>query len=167
MINDLIKKFTVICLSALFLFLAIGCNIQKGDPDKFTTDVSYSASQYTMFVNKQITTVTNQLTTQMAMADSIANSSNYPIEDAILSANSSIQIVEECRDNIKTMLPPAEYAENRESTLKILESIISTLETYRDSLKSTPIDVSKIKDLIKIMENDYMALTAQSNIYWE
>ena len=120
-----------------------------------------------MFLNKEITTVTNQLTTQMALADGVAHNSSYPIADAQASIESSIKIMDECIENVDEVFPPADYYEDRENLLECMKNVKSTFEAYRDALKSQPIDTAKIEELIKIMEGDYMAITAISNIYWE
>lgn len=165
-------KIVTVCLSAIFLLSALAaCDTNQqsnvNNKTQYSTDVAYSASQYTMFLNKQITTVTNQLTTQMALADGVAHDSSYPIEDALSSVNSSIKILDETIDNVDTMFPPADYYEDRVNLLECMKNVKSTFETYRDELKKTPIDTKKIEELIDIMEGDYMAITAISNIYWE
>lgn len=164
------RRLVVVCLSATFAlsaFTACQSNQSPTPKQQYSTDVAYSASQYTMFLNKEITTVTNQLTTQMAMADGVAHNSSYPIEDAIKSVDSSIKIMDECIENVDEMFPPADYYEDRENLLECMKNTKSTLETYRDAIKSKPIDTKKIEELIKIMEGDYLAITAISNIYWE
>lgn len=162
------NKIIVICLLTVFLFSTLfACSLPEKRTDGFSTDSAYSASQYTMFVNKEITTVTNHLVTQMALGDKVINGSDYPVEDALKSAENSVKVLNECIENVNTMIPPTQYAEDRISVLEALESAKSTLETYCDALKQNPIDTKKIKDLIGIMEADYIHLTSLSNIYWE
>lgn len=168
--NTHARKLVIVCLSAVFLFSALSaCESNKPSKpqNQYSTDVAYSASQYTMFLNKEITTVTNQLTTQMALADGVAHNSSYPIADAQASIESSIKIMDECIENVDEVFPPADYYEDRENLLECMKNVKSTFEAYRDALKSQPIDTAKIEELIKIMEGDYMAITAISNIYWE
>lgn len=142
----------------------IGYGTATSDQTVYSAQFAQSPLEYTNFLNKEIEAVTNQLSTQIMLAESVSKN-NYPVADAITSVGDSIQIVEECINNVDTMQPPASYSENRTSTLSLMQNAKSSLEAYKAALmegNSSAIESSK-----SVMQSDYIAVTAQFGAYWE
>ena len=156
-------------LTICCILLLCGCSVKElAEKNMSAEGVTYSARyaqsphQYTNFLNKEIEAVTNQLSTQMLLAESVEKG-NYNIEEAVLSAEDSIQIIQECIDNVDTMRPPVDYEENRESVLRLMENGKNTVEDYRDAL----LNGDSPEGYAKKMQADFIAITAEFNAAWE
>ncbi len=155
---------SLIALTALTGCGGTGYGTATSGQTVYSAQFAQSPLEYTNFLNKEIETVTNQLSTQIMLAESVCNN-NYPTSDAIVSVGESIQIVEECINNVDTMQPPESYAENRTSTLSLMQNAKSSLEAYKQALMDG--STSSIESCKSVMQSDYIAVTAQFGAYWE
>jgi len=169
------KKHTLVVSTILAMSLLLGVFGLSGCAEIATQNnaqVTYNmqtpldAAQYSSFISKQINAVTNQLSTNILIAQKISTE-NYPITDALNSATASLQIISSARNQVDVMIPPNQYADTRENMLRMMLNAESDLTTYIDELKKDNCSLNVIKELQSLMQTDFIALTAEFNIYYE
>lgn len=116
-----------------------------------------------LFINKQINPVANQLTTQILMAQNVANG-DYPLESAINSAKASLKIVRDSKQNVNTMIPPETYKENRMEVLRCMANAENTITKYIEEMEKGSTNTKQYAD---IMKSDFITLTGQGTNYYE
>lgn len=149
-----------ICLlTGIGALTACSLPITEKDPDSiYSAEFSYSPWEYATWLNKEIEVVTNELTTQMILAQSYINGS-YPASQAVASAESSLTIINEACAQVTTMRPPRDYTQNREETIRLMNNAANDIQAYINALNSGG-NVSGCKDK---MLADNTAITAQFN----
>lgn len=161
-----IRKTLLIIVSALLIVTAVACELPKKDDPSVTydTDVAYSPQMYTSYINKQIEPVTNALVSQMGLADKVCEY-EYPVEDAIKSGKSAIELIDKSIKGVDNVLPPAQYMSLREDTLQALVNAKDTIETYVKELEQPNVNSARIKSCRDLMEGDFITLTGLFNVY--
>ncbi len=151
---------------AISLFLLGGCTkpqtIETGKT-MYSTQFEQSTMEYTIFLDKEITPITNALTTQILLIKHVVND-NYPLSDALDSAKSALDVISDCIEQVDTMNPPDSYEDLRVSVLKSMNNCKNDVETYIDELESGEIDKDRLDSLRKIMQADYIALTGDFQV---
>ena len=143
-----------------------GCEeIQSSDlEDGYNTEVSMSAVEYTIFISKQVSVLTNVLTTRMSMADAIVND-GYDVSTEIESTDEAISKVTATKDEIEVTMPAKSQETDRENLLSLTEDALDALNTYMDNLKSN--DKSAIKNSISELKNCMIAISGEANVYYQ
>lgn len=162
------KKTTALILSICLIFiLCSGCV----DEPEATSDTTYNmgygldAHGYHLFMNKEMSSVLNQLSTQMILALRAADSGNSG--NALESAKASLKIMEDSYHEIEIMHPPAQYAENRDNVLRIIMNARKHMEAYIKDLSNDTALKSSLLDHSSILQTDFIELTAEFNIYYK
>lgn len=162
-----LKILAVFMFSLMLIVCMVGCGNETGGSDNtYSAQLPYSAQEYTSFINKEITPVTNQLITQMMMVKNVANGEGQK-NDALYSAKASLSVVQDCYNAVDIMQPATEYTDLRLEVLTNLQNIEATLETYIAELEKDTPDKSILDKVSADMETQYTALTALFGVYWQ
>lgn len=159
------KRFVLATLVLPVLcFCLFGCQSTNSSIPNNTYNMNYGldAMQYRLFLNKQSTTVLNQLSTHMILALRVTDATK---ESTLESAKSSLEAIKAVRHEVDIMFPPANYTETRTSVLRLYDSAISDMENMILALESTPVDADALSALVEQMQNDFVALTAEFDVY--
>lgn len=164
------KKISLITIFLATLSLTLtACdttedNYYKTDGSKtYTTQTSIDTQNYTMYVGKEITLVTNLLNSHISVGTLIAQG-KYPIADEIVNLSNSLDLTKEAIESVETMYPPTGYEDEREAILQKLSNAYNSLESYNNALIN---ENDKIKDCINLMEGDFISLSSSFNVLWE
>ena len=162
------KSIKIISLIIISSIVLAGCAEPKQvkDGTVYTTEFPQSAMEYTIFIDKEIVTVTNELTTQILLSK-FALQGTYPIEDAIDSAKNSIDIIQDCIDTVDTMNPTNGYDETRVRVLKQFANCKADIEAYLELLEEGNLTESNINSVKALMQADYLALTGEFNVQYK
>ena len=166
----MVKKVVIITATCLVLLSLSGCDSSIPTPsddsqEQYNMAYSVDAPQYCMFVNKQLTAVSNELSSTMIIAKSVSNG-EYPKSDALTTIQQSLSIISSAKAEIEVMCPPEQYKDTRENTLRLCTNAENDLSTLCDYLTNDA-NNSKIKDLFSIMQTDFTALLTEFNIYYD
>ena len=163
------QKIGLFAFTAAAVVSLCGCTNYGSQPNGttvYTAQFPYSAQEYMSFLNKEIEPVTNQLTTHMLLAQNVADGT-YPASEALASAQDSLRIIQESRDNVDTMQPAYEYDEERISVLRVLDNAEATMTSYIEELQKDQPNANQLRAYSDIMRSDYLTLTGLFNVYWE
>lgn len=154
------KILTLIACTCMYCLCACSSILpdtsSNGD---YATQTPPSAIEYSIYMNKQITVFTSQLTTHMAL---IVNAgSNY--ENIIVVAEESAKIMEDVLDEVIVTYPAVTYEDDRDATIIVMETTIEHMKSYIEDLK----DGKSISEYVDNFQNDYYALTGQANLYYQ
>lgn len=153
----------VICISGL-------CSCKQTDDnessEEYNMPYATDAAQYCLFMNKQISVVSNQLSSTIIIGNTVKNG-EYPTEDAIASAEQSKNIIASARGEVEKMIPPERYEDSRLNTFRLMNNAEQDIQKYIDELKEKNINTLKIDSLLTVMQTDFTAITAESNSYYE
>lgn len=173
------KKFYVFTLVALFTtssFCACTSEIKiKPDSPKdgvYSAQTANSAMEYALFLNKQTTVFTNQLTSHMMLIANTApfyqgmagikpESNLYEFQEE--SAQQSINVMQDALDTVKVTMPSIGAEDDREAMVLAMELAIEHMTGYQEALRDGK-DVSGFKN---DFQNDLNALTAITNVYYQ
>lgn len=160
----LLKKMIVVGVSVLLLTVCCsGCG-NLDDPNTteqqtYSTQLPMTVMQYTTYINREITDVQNQLTSQILLLDSLSKG-ECKREEALLSAEASLKNVKRIIESVDTTYPPLEMTGVRAEMLIVLENIDSLLNDYVMVLSdSAEISAEKIISLKNQMETISFTLT--------
>ena len=99
------KKLSILICLAGTLALSGCTKIQSSSPeDGYNTEFAMSATEYSIFLSKQIVIAENVLMTRMSMADKLAEG-NYDISSEIENTEQSISKIQDVKDEIFVTLP--------------------------------------------------------------
>lgn len=158
--------FLLILLCATTIFAGCDESVRDNTDETYIMIESLDASSYCLFVNKEITACTNQLSSMMLLCKNVAKD-NYPASEALDSAIESFDIVESAREKVDIMTPPPQYEDNRINTLRLMENASDDIDTMINILSTTPLDTVALEDLSSVMQTDFIALTSEFNIYYK
>lgn len=152
--------------SALMLTLTIisssGCQteIKPADPKdgKYATQTSMTSLEYALYMNKQITVFTNQLSTRMAVA---ANHKDVQSSNESYMTQQSIETLQDTLDEVTVTKPSKEKDDSREAVMTAMETAIEHLKSYKSDLDEGK-DISGYADEF---QNDFNELTGLANLY--
>nr|WP_303180707.1 hypothetical protein [Lachnoclostridium phocaeense] len=154
-------------MTALAITLSCsGCALETVRPDTadkgvYSTQNSMSAAEYSIYINKQITVYTNQLTTRMSMIQNMKQGSVY--ENEIQMAEKSLEIMADVLESVTVTKPSFYRGDDREKVILAMETANDNMELYTEGLKNGD-DVSGFEELF---QNDFNALTGLANLYYE
>lgn len=161
------KQLIALSLALIMLCCVFsGCQSSQQPATEPTYNMSYGldAMQYCLFLNKQSTTVLNQLSTHMVLALRVTNETK---DNALESARNSLTAIQDARYEVDIMCPPAEYANNRVNTLRLFDNAAADIKQMIAALECTPIDSAALSALVEQMQTDFAALTAAFNVYYK
>ena len=154
-------KAILIGLSVLSLTGLTGCTEIKPDvPEdgKYSTQTAMSAVEYSIYMNKQITVYTNQLTTRMNMARS-----NGTYENEVSQTEQSIKIMKDVLDEVKVTMPSKGRDDDRETVIEAMQTAINHMNSYLTDLENN----QDVTGYAQIFQTDFNALTGLANLYYE
>lgn len=164
--KKLISLFLLILLSSTTIFAGCYESIRNNTDETYIMSESLDASSYCLFINKEISACTNQLSSMMLICNNVAKGS-YHASDALESAKESYDIIESAREKVDIMTPPPQYEDNRLDTLRLMDNASDDIDTMIDILSTTPLDTFALEDLSSVMQSDFIALTSEFNIYYK
>lgn len=157
------KKKNILFIVLVFCIATLcGCDaIKPGSPNSgdYLTQNANSALEYHIYVNKQITVYTNQLSTHMMLLQN----SNGNYENIILSAEQSLSIMQDSLNGVIVTYPSISADDERLTVISTMETAITHMEDYIKDLKEDK-DVSGYSDKF---QNDYFALTGLANLHYQ
>lgn len=153
------------CILALTLCACMtGCSsIEPPDPStgKYSTQYPQSVLEYSIYMNKQITVFTNQISTRLNQA---AHSKDGIYENEADLATESVEIMQDAYDEVIATQPPKNYEDDRLATLEAMQTAIDHMQEYADAAANGETDFS---DYTHSFESDFNALTGMASLYYE
>lgn len=114
--------------------------------------------EYALYMNKQITVFTNQLSTRMAVA---ANHKDVQSSNESYMTQQSIETLQDTLDEVTVTKPSKEKDDSREAVMTAMETAIEHLKSYKSDLDEGK-DISGYADEF---QNDFNELTGLANLY--
>lgn len=162
------KRKNVIILVSLMMILSIllltGCDEigpDKPTNGKYATQNQTSSLEYSIYMNKQITVFTNQLSTRMGSVKNI--SEGFSVDNEITLAEQSLAVMQSTYDETYTVYPSNGADDDRSATLTAMATSIEHMKSYIEDLKAKK-DVS---GYYKDFENDFNQLAGLASLYYE
>lgn len=155
------KKTLLLCIVIMTLMLGACTPIVSDDASQgdYATQNKVSVLEYSMFMNKQITVFTTQLTSHMSL---IANE-GCCYENIIPVTEETIRVLKADLDEVIVTYPPVSYEDARETTITVMQTAIEHMESYLQTMK----DSKPVSEYVDIFQTDFHALTAQANLYYQ
>lgn len=138
-----------------------GCSIDPPDPSDGTYATQYpqSALEYSIYLNKQITVFTNQISTRLNQA---VHSQDGMYENEADLAQQSVDIMQDTLDEV-TATESSDYSEeNRLSVIEAMQTAVDHMKDYTAAVKNGETDLT---DYTHSFENDFNALTGLASLY--
>ncbi len=156
----------VLSLSALTL---VGCGSENNgftiDGKKaletdgtYTTQTRLSALEYSIFMNKQVTVFTNNLSTHIALAQ---NSKNFNYDANLVTAQNSLEQMQNALDEVVVTYPSQGSDNDRETAIITMKTAISHMKEYIEKIENN----EDISDFSSYFENDFLGLTSVASLY--
>lgn len=156
------KKAFLALMLTLTIISSSGCQteIKPADPKdgKYATQTSMTSLEYALYMNKQITVFTNQLSTRMAVA---ANHKDMQSSNESYMTQQSIETLQDTLDEVTVTKPSKEKDDSREAVMTAMETAIEHLKSYKSDLDEGK-DISGYADEF---QNDFNELTGLANLY--
>lgn len=156
------KKAFLALMLTLTIISSSGCQteIKPADPKdgKYATQTSMTSLEYALYMNKQITVFTNQLSTRMAVA---ANHKDVQSSNESYMTQQSIETLQDTLDEVTLTKPSKEKDDSREAVMTAMETAIEHLKSYKSDLDEGK-DISGYADEF---QNDFNELTGLANLY--
>lgn len=156
------KKAFLALMLTLTIISSSGCQteIKPADPKdgKYATQTSMTSLEYALYMNKQITVFTNQLSTRMAVA---ANHKDVQSSNESYMTQQSIETLQDTLDEMTVTKPSKEKDDSREAVMTAMETAIEHLKSYKSDLDEGK-DISGYADEF---QNDFNELTGLANLY--
>lgn len=164
----MIKKISVVFLVVVLLFTT-GCTATKtlnaSTEPTYIMPESMDAMSYQLFINKEINACTNQLSTLMLLCDSYSDGV-YPADDLLEGAEYSLGIINEAYEQVDIMTPAPQYEDTRVNVLKMMNNAKYDVQQLIDFL-SNDSNVLSVNEITALMQADFIALTAEFNVFYE
>lgn len=156
------KKAFLALMLTLTIISSSGCQteIKPADPKdgKYATQTSMTSLEYALYMNKQITVFSNQLSTRMAVA---ANHKDVQSSNESYMTQQSIETLQDTLDEVTVTKPSKEKDDSREAVMTAMETAIEHLKSYKSDLDEGK-DISGYADEF---QNDFNELTGLANLY--
>lgn len=156
------KKAFLALMLTLTIISSSGCQteIKPADPKdgKYATQTSMTSLEYALYMNKQITVFTNQLSTRMAVA---ANHKDVQSSNESYMTQQSIETLQDTLDEVTVTKPSKGKDDSREAVMTAMETAIEHLKSYKSDLDEGK-DISGYADEF---QNDFNELTGLANLY--
>ncbi len=163
-----LRRRGVMFVSAALIFACALCGCGKIEhpttEDGYATDYAMSATEYTLFLQKQILVLNNVLFTRSLMADDVAEG-KYDAKKELESAEKSIEQVETLKDEITAAMPASGYETDRQDAIDIAEDARIVLDDYIENLKNG--NSSGIMQNAEQMRECAVAVSGNANQYYE
>ena len=158
------KKSKIIAAGMIAIIGITGCSTQIQPDSKsagtYSTQTPMSSLEYSIYMNKQITVFTNQLSSRMIMAKNAENSSYENEKDL---AEESLKVLQDTLDEV-TVTKPAKTAEDdRETAIEAMQTAVDHMKQYVDALD----DEKDVKAFADTFQNDFNALSGLANLYYQ
>ncbi|MBQ7818422.1 MAG: hypothetical protein IJ341_01865 [Bacteroidales bacterium] len=165
------KRILSVLLFLCFTVPLTACSYAPDNKGNSTNETyimyeALDAAAYSSYISKEINACTNQLSTMMLLAESVVND-GYSSDDALESAKYALGIIDECYEQVDIMTPPFQYEDTRTNVLRMMENAETDISTLISILSTKPLDTEALNNLISYMQNDFIALTAEFNIFYE
>lgn len=158
------KKGLLALMIGLSVISSTGCqmDIKPADPKdgKYATQTPMTSLEYALYMNKQITVFTNQLSTRMAV---VANQKDEQSSNESYMVQQSIETLKNTLDEVKVTKPSKGKDNTRETTIAAMETAIGHLKDYKSDLDEGK-DIAAYADLF---QSDFDELTGLANLYNE
>ncbi len=159
------KKIIASITSVLILTLCLGGCYKHSqsqsceEQQTYNTQTPLTVMQYTTFINREIVEVQNQLTSQILLLESVENGESS-MEDALLSAQSSLKRIGESISIIDVTQPPNEMSDVRTRIMSLLGETEEILKNYVEILsKPSKLNSKAASSLKEQMKTNSFALT--------
>ena len=126
----------------------------------YTTQTRLSALEYSIFMSKQITVFTNQLSTFITMAK---NSANYSYDADLVLVENARDIMQDAYDEVLVTFPSQGSDQDRETALTCMETAILHTDEYIQRIRNN----ESTTDFPQYFENDFLALTSLASLYYQ
>lgn len=162
------KKKLIAVLSIICLLILSACapTNNNATQETYIMDYALDAAAYCSYVNKEIDACTNQLTTLMLLTDQVKDG-EYPAADCLKSAEYAVEIIKACYEQVDIMPPPAQYADTRVNVLRCMDNSKRDVESLINELSKSPVDTKNLESINSLMQGDYIALSAEFNVFYE
>ena len=161
------KRKIIGILAIIIALMLSGCSESKApEPpkDTYSAEFAQSPMEYMIFIDKEIAPITNALTTEILLSRHVEQGS-ITKEKALESANSSLNTINECINEVDIMQPPLEYAETRDNVLSAMDQARADMEEYIAVLKDEK--STSLSSLRSSMQADFILITGEFNVYNE
>lgn len=139
--------------------------VQDDGTIEYDTNDAVDPMNYTLYVNKELTVITNILSSHIANGDNVVKG-KYLASDEAKTLESNLDMVQESIDSIDTLHPPTDYEDDREAILTAMLTAQDSLTRYKDALNGE--GSLSIEECVDLMEGDYITLTSKMQAaYWE
>lgn len=126
----------------------------------YTTQTRLSALEYSIFMNKQVTVFTNNLSTHMALAQ---NSKNFNYDANLVTAQNSLDQMQDALDEVIVTYPSQGSDNDRETAITTMKTAISHMNEYIEKIKNN----EDISNFASYFENDFLGLTSVASLYYQ
>lgn len=127
-------------------------------PDTYSAQYAQSPTEYMIFIDKEITPITNCLTTEILLSRHVEEGS-ITKEKALESAKSTLNTITECIEQVDMMQPPASYTEVRQNVLSAMDQCKVDIEEYIDVLEGEK--TTSFSSLRDSMQADFILITGE------
>lgn len=142
------KKAFLALMLTLTIISSSGCQteIKPADPKdgKYATQTSMTSLEYALYMNKQITVFTNQLSTRMAVA---ANHKDVQSSNESYMTQQSIETLQDTLDEVTVTKPSKEKDDSREAVMTAMETAIEHLKSYKSDLDEGTFSSAAAKEM--------------------
>lgn len=155
-----------ILLTAIGLVpLLNGCTrIQRTVPNEteYNTIFSMSGLEYETFISKEIGVVENLLVTRIIAARSIDNGTGAT-DNELANVKEDITKLDDIIEDVTYTKPALGYETDTENTLSLMKEARAAIESYQEALENK----GDVKTPLQDMQNCYIALGGEANVYYE
>lgn len=148
--------FTATMLSTLF---TVGCNSITTSYGN-NSELALPAHEYNIYLQQEITTVLNQLTTRMSNGR-VIGSGDGNVTNELEAVEYSINVVSECIEVIYNINITGSYEEEKEETIRLFNEVLNEFTKYKDCISNR--NEQLIRKSISRMEILFTSLTALCN----
>lgn len=124
----------------------------------YTTQTRYSAAEYSIYIEKQVTAFCTQL---LSLKGLCTGSSDFSYENAGDSVTQAIATMQDIRDEVNVIYPPQGAEDDRKSILEDMDTGISHAKELLDEVDSK----GDITAFSQYFNQDFNALTGLVSTY--
>ncbi len=158
------KRIQMIAVCVVSCLGITGCSTEikpdSKDAGTYSTQTPMSSLEYSLYMSKQITVFTNQLSSRMVIAKNWSTSTYENERDM---AQESLEVMQDSLDEVIVTMPSTNAEDDRETTIEAMQTAVDHVQQYIDAIDSSK-DVTAFAD---IFSNDFNALTGLANLYYE
>ena len=152
---------TVLLCAAVCAGLTGCASVGPKKPDgTYATQNRLSSTEYSIYINKQITVFTGQLMTRM---QAILNLKDTTYHDEYALAAHSFSVMQKARDEVEVTYPSTGRDDDRTSVLRAMKTAMDDMNAYLDAIQDGD-DLTSYKDTF---QGDFNELTGLAALYYE